>query len=148
MGRILIARGSAAEALYSFRKSIDLRPGFAPNLYDYAIALVRANRFEEAREYAAEAARSDPKMAGAHELLGSLFMRQQQYSDAAREYQQALDLEPGSDRLQLRLGVALASGGEARNAIEHLQTASRSGDAAIAEQAKGILARFHAGLVR
>lgn len=147
-GRILIARGSVPEALYDFRKSIDVRPGFAPNLYDYAIALVTADRFEEAREYATEASRSDPKMAGAHELLGSLAMRQQQYPDAIKEYRQALDLEPASDRLELRLGVALASGGDTKEAIEHLRTASRSGDAATAKQAKGVLAQLQATSVR
>jgi tetratricopeptide (TPR) repeat protein len=148
MGRILIARNSIADALYNFKKSVDLQPAQGPNLYDYAIALVTADRFDDAREYATEAIRNDPKMADAHELLGSLLMRRQQYLDAIREYRQALDLEPASDRLQLRLGVALASGGDTRNALEHLQIAGNSSDFSIAQQARGILARLRVSSVR
>ncbi len=143
-GRILIARGSMPEALYSFKKSIDLRPGYGPNLYDYAIALVRADRYDEARQYAAEAVRANPKMAGAHELLGSLAMREQRYADAIRKYRQALDLEPASDRLQLRLGVALVSSGDTREAIGYLQAARGSADESIARQASEILNRLRA----
>jgi predicted Zn-dependent protease len=132
------------EALYSFKKSIDLRPGYGPNLYDYAIALVRADRYDEARQYAAEAVRANPKMAGAHELLGSLAMREQRYADAIRKYRQALDLEPASDRLQLRLGVALVSSGDTREAIGYLQAARGSADESIARQASEILNRLRA----
>src|ERR1035438_5945170 len=44
----LSGKGEMAEALQNLQKATQLRPGFAPYLYDQALALVRLNRFDEA----------------------------------------------------------------------------------------------------
>ena len=41
-GRMLAEKGEMPEAFYNFEKAIRLRPGYAPYLYDFALALVRA----------------------------------------------------------------------------------------------------------
>ena len=48
-GRILAEKGEIAEAMYDFERAIRLRPGAAVHLYDYALALARADRFDEAQ---------------------------------------------------------------------------------------------------
>ena len=58
-GRILAEKGEIAEAMYDFERAIRLRPGSAPHLYDYALALARADRFDEAQERAEAALRAD-----------------------------------------------------------------------------------------
>jgi tetratricopeptide (TPR) repeat protein len=102
-GRILAEKGDIPEALYNFERAIRLRPGSAPHLYDYALALARADRFDEARERAEAALRADANLAEAHELLGGLFERKRQWADAAREYRRALELQPDIRRVQSRL---------------------------------------------
>ena len=69
-GRVLAEKGAMPEAIYDFERAVRLRPGYAPYLYDFALALVRADRFDEAQRRAEEALRADPNLADAHELLG------------------------------------------------------------------------------
>ncbi|MEO8368238.1 MAG: tetratricopeptide repeat protein [Candidatus Solibacter sp.] len=134
-GRILSEKGEIAEAMYDFEKAIRLRPGSAPHLYDYALALARANRFDEAQTRAEAAVGIDGNLAEAHELLGGLFERKRQYPEAANEYRRAVAARPGFSRAHLRLGTVLAAQGSVAEAKEHLREAAKSGDAAIAQQA-------------
>lgn len=102
-GRILSEKGEIAEAIFDFERAIRLRPGSAPHLYDYALALARADRFDQAQERAEAALRADANLAEAHELLGGLFERKRQLPEAAREYRRALELRPDLNRVRLRL---------------------------------------------
>jgi len=70
-GRILSAKGETAEAMYHFERAIRLRPDSAPHLYDYALALARADRLDEAMERASAAAGYAP----AQELVSRLHLR-------------------------------------------------------------------------
>src|SRR6202011_6210809 len=49
-GRVLTEKGETPEAFYDFENAVRLRPGYAPYLYDFALALVRADRYEEAQD--------------------------------------------------------------------------------------------------
>jgi predicted CXXCH cytochrome family protein len=134
-GRVLTEKGEMSEAFYDFQKAIHLRPGYAPHLYDFALALVRADRFAEAQERAEAALLADPNMADAHQLLAGLFARKQQLPEAAREYRRALELRPDWSRVHLQLGNVLAAQGDIAGAAEHLRQAASGSDAAIARQA-------------
>ena len=59
-------------------------------LYDYALALVRADRFDDAQKQAEMAVRADAGLVEAHELLGGLYARKKELPEAAREYAAAL----------------------------------------------------------
>ena len=43
-------RARSPKHMYDFERAIRLRPGSAPHLYDYALALARADRFDEAQD--------------------------------------------------------------------------------------------------
>ncbi len=139
MGRILAGRGQAPQSLFAFEKATRLRPGYAPHLYDYALALVRANLFDEALAKAEAAVHAEPEFSDAHELLGGLYTKHKRLTDAVREYQTALSLSPGSARLELRLGIALAATGDRTGAASHLRSAASAADAAISRQAEQAL---------
>jgi tetratricopeptide (TPR) repeat protein len=139
---VLAGKGELPEALYAFEKSTHLRSGYAPHLYDYALALLSAGRFDEAQQSVEAALRSDAKMAEAHELLGGLLARQQQLPEAAREYGEALRLHPGFDRAHLDLASVLAAQGDMPGAIEHLRAAAKGRDPRVAEQATQALQRL------
>ena len=75
MGRALAGKGEMAEALEDLEKATQLHPGFGPHLYDYALALVQVNRFDDAQESVEAALRADADLAEAHELRGELLAR-------------------------------------------------------------------------
>ena len=133
-GRIYAEKGDSAEAAFDFQRAIKLRPT-SRYLYDYALALARADRFDEAQSEAEMAVRADASIADAHELLGGLHTRKKEWPEAAREYAAALGLQPDRARVQLRLGMALAAEGDRQAAEAHLRAAAGSSDAAVAREA-------------
>ena len=137
-GRILAEKGDLAGASFDFQRAIRLRPT-ARYLYDYALALARAGRFDEAQSEAEMAVRADAGLVEAHELLAGLYLQKKRWPEAAREYGAALALAPGTARLQLRLGTALAAQGDREGAAAQFREAARGSDAAVARQAEQAL---------
>jgi predicted CXXCH cytochrome family protein len=133
-GRILAEKEKFTAAFFDFERAVKLHPN-GRYLYDYALALVRADRFGEAQDKAEMALRADAGLAEAHELLGGLYARKKELSNAAREYAAALELDPGSARVELRLGTVLAAEGDKDAAAAHLREAAKAADPAIARQA-------------
>ena len=142
MGRVLAGKGQLPEALYAFEKATKLRPGYAPHLYDYALALMSAGRAEESQALVEAAIRADPKMSEAHVLLGGLLAQKRGFPEAAREYQEALRLNPAFDRAHLDLANVLAAQGDMEGAIEHLRSAAKGRDPRVAQVAAGALQRL------
>ena len=142
MGRVLAGKGQLPEALYAFEKATKLRPGYAPHLYDYALALMSAGRAEESQALVEAAIRADPKMSEAHVLLGGLLAQKRGFPEAAREYQEALRLNPAFDRAHLDLANVLAAQGDMEGAIEHLRAAAKGRDPRVAQVAAGALQRL------
>ena len=141
-GRMLAEKGKLADAFFDFERAVKLNPS-GRYLYDYALALVRADRFDEAQTKAEMSVRADIAFADAHELLGGLYARKKELPDAVREYTAALSLNPGSNsgsaRVELRLGTVLAAAGDKAGAQAHLREAAKASDAAIARQAEQAL---------
>ena len=133
-GRILAEKGNFAEAFFDFERAIKLHP-YGRYLYDYALALVRADRFDDAQNEAEMAVRADAGLVEAHELLGGLHARKKEWPEAAREYAAALALKPDLARAQLRLGTVLAAEGDKDGAAAHFREAAKGNDAAVARQA-------------
>ena len=133
-GRILTEKADFAAAFFDFDRAIELHP-LGAYLYDYALALLRAGRLDDARRRAETAVHADPSLAAAHELLGGIHTTRQEWPEAAREYQAALALKPDLPRLHLRLGVALAGAGDQSAAAVHFREAAAGPDPAIAREA-------------
>jgi len=134
-GRILAEKGNFAGAWFDFERAIRLRPS-GQYRYNYALALVRADRFEDAHNQAEKAVVADADLVEAHELLGGLHARKKEWREAAREYQVAAALKPDLARVQLRLGTVLAAEGDREGAIAHFRQAAKGSDAAVARQAE------------
>lgn len=137
-GRIMAEKGEFGEAFSYFERAIRLAPT-AAYYYDYALALVRAGRFDEAQKNAEAAVAADAALTEAHELLGGLYMRKHEFSEAIHEYRAALASNPDLPRLHLRLGTALAANGEKDEAAAQLRLAATGSDAETARQAAAAL---------
>jgi cellulose synthase operon protein C len=137
-GRMMAEKGEFGEAFSYFERAIRLAPS-AAYYYDYALALVRAGRFEEAQKNAEAAVTADAPPTEAHELLGGLYMRKREFPAAIREYRAAEASGPDLPRLHLRLGNALAANGEKDEAAAQLRVAATGSDAETARQAAAAL---------
>jgi len=133
-GRIMAEKGEFRDAFFDFERAIKLHPD-GRYLYDYALALVRADRFDDAQKEAEMAVRADSGLVEAHELLGGLHVRKNELAEAAREYRAALSLKPDLARAQLRLGTVLAAQGDREGSAAQFREAARGNDAAVARQA-------------
>jgi len=133
-GRMMAEKGEFRDAFFDFERAIKIYPR-AAYLYDYALALVRADRFDDAQKQAHLALRADAGLVEAHELLGGLHARKKELPEAAQEYAAALALKPDLARAQLRLGTVLAAEGDKDGAAAHFREAVKGNDAAVARQA-------------
>jgi tetratricopeptide (TPR) repeat protein len=142
MGQVLVGKNETSMALHSFQKATHLRPDYGLYLYNYALALVAAQRSDEARTQAQAAVNADRNLAEGHVLLGDLLAKDQRLAEAVSEYQQAVKLQPGFSLAQLDLGLVLAAQGELRSATEHLRKAAAGRDANVDRQAAQALKRI------
>ena len=133
-GRIMAGKGNLADAVFDFERAIKLRPSGA-YLYDYALALARAGRFDDARTEAEMAVRADSTLVEAHELLGGLHERKKEWPEAAGEYRTALTLKPDLARAHLRLATVLMAAGDQEGAAAQFREAANGNDPQIARQA-------------
>jgi cytochrome c-type biogenesis protein CcmH/NrfG len=143
-GRALAAKGEWRESFFDFERAVRLRPHDATCSYDFALALVRGDRFDEAQTRAEAAIAADPAFADAYELLGGLYLRNRRLADAVRAYRRMVELRPDSPRARLRLGNALAAQGDLAAAAEELRRAAAGSDSAVAAQAAEALRRIGA----
>jgi predicted CXXCH cytochrome family protein len=141
-GRASAENGLVPESLFSFEKANYYRPGFAPYLYEYGVALSGGGQFDRAQEMAEAALKADPGLAEAHVLRGRLLVAKRRLPEAAAEYREALRLRPDFARVRLDLASTLASAGEMEQAVEVLREAAKSGDAEVAKLALGALDRL------
>lgn len=130
----MAGKGKLADAFFDFERAIKLRPS-AAYLYDYALALARAGRFDDARSEAEMAVRADSTLTEAHELLGGLYERKKELPEAAAEYRAALALKPDLARAHFRLATVLMAAGDRDGAAAHFREAASGSDPAVARQA-------------
>ncbi len=145
LGRVRANQSALDEALFYFEKAIRLRPGYEPHLYNYALALARLNRADEAERAAREAVDADPKQPDAHELYAGLLARKRDFAAAIREYQAVLDLRPDTPRVHVELARIYAATGDTPAVIAQLKEAQAGSDPAIAAQAATALQRLTGG---
>lgn len=137
-GRMMTEKGRLAEAFFNFEHAVKLYPS-GQYLYDYALALVRADRFEDAQTKGEAALLADANLVEVHELLGGLHARKKELREAAREYSAAVALKPDLARAQFHLGSVLAAEGDKESAAIHFREAAKGNDAAVARQAEQAL---------
>jgi tetratricopeptide (TPR) repeat protein len=141
-GQIVAKKSDTSATLYNFQKAVRLRPSYPPYLYNYALALVQAGRYDEAKTQVQAAIQVDSNYADAHEVLGALYVRGKDPELAINEYRQAIAIRPGMRRVHLNLGLLLYSQGNRTGAIEHLRIAATDPNPAIAGQANQALQRL------
>ncbi len=109
------------------RSSGTLALGAAPPKFPAIEALLRANRFAEARAEAERAVADQPASGAALRMVYEAAMGQGDYPDAAEAMDRALTLQPDNDYYRRLLATALKDGGrhaEARALLEPMLVAT------------------------
>ena len=139
LANLLAATGRFKEARYHFDATLRINPNNSGARYDYAVALAQAGQRNEAQGQLEAALRDDPNSAETHEFLATLLAANGQRAGAIEEYREALRIRPDFSRANLHLGETLADGGDASAALPYLEKAAASSDAAVREEAQGVL---------
>ncbi len=92
----------------------------APALFNEGNAAVRAGDYAVAEAKYREALALDPRLAAARAALASVLLFERQYAAAARQTEEGLDLEPGSQKLLTLRYKAYQALGDKANAGEAL----------------------------
>ncbi len=128
-------RASNINAEEMFTKAIELDPSYATayvglglrhlNLVDYGWTEFPAQALQKAYDLAQKALSLDESHAGAHALLGNIYIYRGQHEHALRELRRAIQLNP-NDALSLRyLGMIMLWSGRPDDAIEAYETTLR-----------------------
>lgn len=119
--------GKTAEAEASYRRALELRPGYAPALVHLGEVLLSANRPDEAETVLQQALADPGSAAAARAALGEVALSRRQFKEAAGHLEAALAAAPDADRLHHPLGLAYRGLGEMEKARDHLAKAGRVG---------------------
>jgi len=111
--------GELEQALEELDEAVKVAPGYAEAHLNRAIVLNSLGRFEEARKAFGRAGDLDRRDQGrilsdvgnriavTHAKLGDLYMTAERFEEAAREFQEALDVRPGYLDIRTKLAEAL-----------------------------------------
>ncbi len=146
LARVLAKNGDSAQSLLHFAKAVKLRADFAPDRHDYALGLVRANRFADARIQIDAALALAPKSVETRILSGGLWAKDGKLDEARRDYETALQVQPDSGWAHLDLARVLLPLGDREGTISHLRAAAKSSDAASSTLARQALQNIGASL--
>ncbi len=103
LGKLLVARGKAGEALAYLERASQLRPGDYENAYLLALAYADAGQYQRARTNAQDLltvqekpgqGRTQKDQAELHHLLGDIEEKSGNPLEAVRHYQRAAELRP------------------------------------------------------
>jgi tetratricopeptide (TPR) repeat protein len=109
------AKPTESAALYekgfdAFRKAIELKPDDAAYYNNFALALAKAKKIDEAKTNLDKAAQLDPAGAGKYFYnMGALLVNSAQNEAAGEEFKKAIAADPNYADAQYQYGVYLAS---------------------------------------
>ena len=122
LGNALMIAGDPRSAIPHFQETLRLEPEFPNTRTDLGSALGMVGRYDEAVDQFRSALRQH-ETADVHFDLGLVYARQGRMSDAIRECEAALRLDPDHYGAHAQLGVALVATGALEAAVAHLRRA-------------------------
>ena len=121
VARVLRATGRPAEAVPILRKILGRDSGNAEAVATLAAALQGAGDSAGAEATWKQLVEMRPTWWSSHKDLGGFFFHENRYAEAAREYQRAIELNPGVHGLYYSLGAVQVRQGHFEDAIEPLK---------------------------
>ncbi|MBI3222554.1 MAG: tetratricopeptide repeat protein, partial [Nitrosomonadales bacterium] len=117
LGNALKHLGRLDEAAASYRRALQLNPGFAAAHNNLGATLKDMGRFEEAAASYRRAVELQPDSADAHNNLGTALKELNRLDEAVASYRRALQLNPGYAEVHGNLGNAYKELGQVDDAL-------------------------------
>jgi serine/threonine-protein kinase len=114
-----------ARARHALRLAIDLEPGNATALFEYGFFLSRMGELDDAFAIMRRALELDPLSPAINTNLGVNYYYQRNFGQAIRQYQEALELDPGYQPAHYRLALACLHCGLIEEARRYLEIGLR-----------------------
>lgn len=125
LGLLVQQRGCEAEALELLTRSIEVRPDSAEYWANFAAALGRMKRYEQALAAAEESVRLAPDYAEGHTNRATALQSLGRREAAAAAFRRAIELKPDHAQAHCNLGSLLGSSGNLDEALHHAREAVR-----------------------
>ena len=77
-------------------KTIEIKPDDFYAMNNLAVTYIKTQKMEEARRWAERAVRTEPGYVNGHVTLGAIYAMTGEFSKAEKEYETALELDPGA----------------------------------------------------
>jgi protein O-mannosyl-transferase len=119
LGNELADKGQLSEAIFHYRRAIEIKPDYAMAHNNLGSSLADAGQFDEAVEQFRVALKIDPYYAKAYGNLGRALAQQGRSEEAVAQYRRALQIDPYLADTHCNLAVALAARGQLDEAINH-----------------------------
>ncbi len=141
LGQIAFKEGKTEEAIRRYREAIDLVPRFGRACYGLALAYRAAGDLESSARYLERHSSSDKLFPPADPILeevrglrrdadrlfraANALLEQKKYAEAARRYEEVLQLNPALVMAEYNIGLAFQFLGEHEKAAEHYDAVLR-----------------------
>ena len=123
LGLVLANRGQADEAIFHYRKALEIMPDSELAHNNLGNRLAARGQVDEAIAHYRKALEIKPDFEEAHNSLGNALAARGQLDAAITHFRQALEIEPDFAEAHMNLGRALTGRGRRQEAIEHFRKA-------------------------
>jgi tetratricopeptide (TPR) repeat protein len=123
LGALLFRQGRVNEAIFHFRKAVEIDAEQAEPQANLGNALLQNGDLDEAIAQYSNALRIKPNYAEVHYNLGNALLRKGQADEAIAQYEKAIALKPDYANIHNNLGIVLFQKGEVDRAIAQYQRA-------------------------
>ena len=106
IGDICSACSDNATAIDAYRKSLELKSGDPKTMLSLAVAYLRTDQYDSAKELLESIVAMEPSNAVAWRHLGFVYLKQREIDTAAQKYVKAIEISPNDWRAHKGLGVA------------------------------------------
>jgi protein O-mannosyl-transferase len=115
--------GQLEEAIASYEDALRMEPRWVTSRVGLGRALIRAKRYDEAKENLVAALTIKPQHALALAVMGALYVDEKDWPESQTYFERAVLADPNLAEAHYGIGLALVNQGKSREAISHLQTA-------------------------
>ncbi len=122
LGLALMRDGQAKEAVFYYKKALQIKPGYLTALHNLGIAFFQIGKLEEALSYYSEALKIDPEHAEIHNHIAIILATQGKLEKAVQHYTKALFIDPELAGAHYNLANVLVAQEKLEKAILHYES--------------------------